>query len=978
MKKTILTITIGLAGMALRSQTIPCFTLGVGTPTTASQPAALITADLNSDGKLDVAVANYNSGNVSISFGTGNGSFTAAANYTVNGGPFAIVSGDFNGDGKIDLATTSRSTNKLSILLNQGTGTFTNTASYTTGTDPVALITRDFNADGKLDIITVNNSSDNLYIFLGTGSGTFNAPNTYPCSGSPYGIAAADFDLNGTQDLVVTTLTSNIMLQLSGSGSGTFTNVSNLSTGTGCYYVTTSDFNGDTYPDIAVACSGPSGIQVFLSSGGSFSSNTNYTGGSGPSGITTGDYNGDGFTDIAVGNGGGATNINVVAGSALGTFGPFASFTSGTTPMNIITGDFNGDGKPDLATANYGSSTTSVFINSIAPTVTITPSVTSLCNGNNVTLAGSGSITSYTWSTGATSSSITAAPFFTTTYTLSGTGTNGCLNQAVQTITVYAVPTLDVTPVNSTICAGNSQGISVSGANTYNWSTGSSATFISVSPTTTTVYTVTGTSANGCVSQLSPTVNVNPLPVVSATTATPVCFGGSLNFVNNTTGGSTYSWAGPSSFSSTLANPSITGITNAQTGTYSLSVISSSGCQASTTLSVTVNALPTVGINTATNTVCAGAATTFTASGASTYVWLPGSGTGSTQIFNPTSATTYTVTGTTAQGCSATNTISISTNPLTDFNGTATESSNPVAGKVTLYQYEPFLTKFDSVTTQPLNGTGAYTFTAVPAGDYIVKAVPTASTLQVTYGGSAISWQNANVTSHGCITSSTQNINVAPFFSLSSSGPGSLSGTITQTLGYGQRPSSILSPLTPGQPIGGIVVKGGKNPGGSMFAQTTTDATGSYTLSGLPNGNYFLLVDIPGLDTNLTYHRVISSGFAQYTGLDFTVDSTMVNPVPYVATAIKTNSNSIEQISIYPNPATNQVTIQYTLKKPALVSIEILDVIGQTMKPVLQSAQQDAGMYSNRLTINDLKAGMYFIKVKIDHTEQVMRFMITD
>jgi len=80
--------------------------------------------DFNSDGKLDLAVANGSSDNVSILTGTGTGSFSAATNFAVGDSPFSVAVGDFNGDAKLDLAVANQLSNNVSILTGTGTGSF--------------------------------------------------------------------------------------------------------------------------------------------------------------------------------------------------------------------------------------------------------------------------------------------------------------------------------------------------------------------------------------------------------------------------------------------------------------------------------------------------------------------------------------------------------------------------------------------------------------------------------------------------------------------------------------------------------------------------------------------------------------------------------------------------------------------------------------------------------------------------------------
>jgi hypothetical protein len=76
--------------------------------------------DFNGDGKLDLAVANLGSDNVSIRLGTGTGIFGAATNFATGSGPVSVAIRDFNGDGKLDLAVANFFSGDVSILLNAG------------------------------------------------------------------------------------------------------------------------------------------------------------------------------------------------------------------------------------------------------------------------------------------------------------------------------------------------------------------------------------------------------------------------------------------------------------------------------------------------------------------------------------------------------------------------------------------------------------------------------------------------------------------------------------------------------------------------------------------------------------------------------------------------------------------------------------------------------------------------------------------
>src|SRR3989440_597917 len=87
-------------------------------------PDSVAVGDFNGDGKLDLAVANRGSNDVSVLVGNGDGTFQAALTFAAGSGPSSVAAGDFNGDGKLDLAVASRGSSLVSVLLGNGDGTF--------------------------------------------------------------------------------------------------------------------------------------------------------------------------------------------------------------------------------------------------------------------------------------------------------------------------------------------------------------------------------------------------------------------------------------------------------------------------------------------------------------------------------------------------------------------------------------------------------------------------------------------------------------------------------------------------------------------------------------------------------------------------------------------------------------------------------------------------------------------------------------
>lgn len=175
-------------------------------------PAGVAVGDFNRDGRLDAAVAGggstkYPFSGVAVSLGNGKGKFKQASGSPMPLGKnlSAIVAADFNGDGKLDLAMTDASGNAVLVLLGNGDGSFQAPISMATGKQPQAMVAGDFNNDGKMDLAVANFPDNTVTLLLGQGDGTFTE-----ASGSPYAvgngplmIAAADFNGDGKLDLAV-------------------------------------------------------------------------------------------------------------------------------------------------------------------------------------------------------------------------------------------------------------------------------------------------------------------------------------------------------------------------------------------------------------------------------------------------------------------------------------------------------------------------------------------------------------------------------------------------------------------------------------------------------------------------------------------------------------------------------------------------------------------------------------------------------
>ncbi|MBP7533650.1 MAG: DUF11 domain-containing protein, partial [Chitinophagales bacterium] len=264
-------------------------------------------------------------------------------------------------------------------------------------------------------------------------------------------------------------------------------------------------------------------------------------------------------------------------------------------------------------------------------------------------------------------------------------------------------------------------------------------------------YYFTAEDANGCLHQACCPVRVvvNPLPVGSASNGGPVCEGESVSF--SSSGGATYAWAGPGAANmdaTNIATPTISNATAADAGIYTVTITNAAGCTTISTAQLVVNPLP---VATASNDGphCQGSSAAFTAADGATYAWDgPGAANmDATNIATPTIATltsaaagTYTVTVTSADGCTQTATTELVVNPL------------PTALSAT---YDCGATPSDGSATVTVTATGTNLEYAIDGGTYQASNIFTS----VTNGSHTIDVREVGTT---CVASTTVTPNCTP------------------------------------------------------------------------------------------------------------------------------------------------------------------------------------------------------------------------
>jgi hypothetical protein len=238
-------------------------------------------------------------------------------------------------------------------------------------------------------------------------------------------------------------------------------------------------------------------------------------------------------------------------------------------------------------------------------------------------------------------------PTSSSCYTVTGWNISGCTSTAVACVTVVPPPVYTGTSSIQNICLGQSPVLATS-STSHAWNLYSqnvylgttTGTALAVTPTANTVYSVTVDGAP-CYSGFTTTVTVSQA-VVSISGNNTVCAGGSLNL--SASGGTSYVWSNSSTGANITVNP-------LASGCFTVTGTNSSGCSATAVHCVTVAPAPSL-VGPSSATVCEGTSHTFTVSGASGYLWSTAATTNTLNVM-PSVSTSYTITGTGSNGCSA-------------------------------------------------------------------------------------------------------------------------------------------------------------------------------------------------------------------------------------------------------------------------------------------------------------------------------------
>lgn len=314
--------------------------------------------DLNGDSRLDLAVVDYDRG-ISLLMGAGDGTFQVAGLLPMSN-PADVLVADFNADGRLDLVASNGSNWAVLTFLGKGDGTFEAPRVVSLGTSVSQLVAGDFDENGTLDLAVVEFYSDRIEILMGDGEGSFTTRpyERYYSGRSPYSIALGDFDGNGHQDLAVSAFGDASIQTLRGLGNGTFSPGypwSQVNAGERPIGIAAGDVNHDGRDDLAVANYYSDNVFVLISHGDfTFGLPVRQLHDGYSTSLVMDDFNGDGRVDLVVP--GPNNRLYFLPGNTDGMFGAEVEILMGvqTNPILIVSADFNRDGRRDLAMADGG------------------------------------------------------------------------------------------------------------------------------------------------------------------------------------------------------------------------------------------------------------------------------------------------------------------------------------------------------------------------------------------------------------------------------------------------------------------------------------------------------------------------------------------------------------------------------------------------------------------------------------------------
>lgn len=335
--------------------------------------SALTAADVLGDRRLDLLAIRPAAPQLAVMAGRLMGGFDSPVYFNAGAAPDALLTADLNGDGRVDVATVNNNSNSVSVLLNSAAG-FLPPVVLSVGQGPVAAEAADIDGDGDLDLVIALEDAARVAILRNDG-GNFALLNAGNAGTRPVALAVADLSGDSLPDVVVADRRGDRVMMLRNLGSGVFAAAVPIAVGADPRAVAAADVDGDGQTDVLVGCQDGDTLQVLRNVGGvlSIAGTWQLPLGADPEQIRIADVNCNGIPDVVLSGLDGAALLMVIENKSrpgVFTLGSPNILSSGALISGWATADLDTDGDSDFAVTDAVSGTVSVLKN-----MTCTPRV---------------------------------------------------------------------------------------------------------------------------------------------------------------------------------------------------------------------------------------------------------------------------------------------------------------------------------------------------------------------------------------------------------------------------------------------------------------------------------------------------------------------------------------------------------------------------------------------------------------------------
>jgi signal transduction histidine kinase/ligand-binding sensor domain-containing protein len=321
----------------------------------AGFPHWICSGDVNGDGREDILSVCQRPPRLDVLLGKGDGSFQPPLSQELPFGCSVFTTADLDGDGKLDLAI-ARPPDRLLLLGGDGHGQFALMGELEVTGFPHFILATDLNGDNRPDLLLTRQSERGFAVFINEGGGKFARPRYVDTGETPAQMAVGDLDEDGIVDLAITDGDNDNVAILWGRGNGEFAPPERF---TGFFRPRALQIAGRRVYVLSRAGRSLRTLR-FEQRRGIISEPV--AAGLGPTAIAVVDINRDGILDVLSANACG-DDVGVLFGRSGDLFDPTSREKVQESPTCLVTGDFNRDGYPDVAVANGGARSISILLN---------------------------------------------------------------------------------------------------------------------------------------------------------------------------------------------------------------------------------------------------------------------------------------------------------------------------------------------------------------------------------------------------------------------------------------------------------------------------------------------------------------------------------------------------------------------------------------------------------------------------------------